>query len=82
MVYWATPKVEETLEANKWPGVYCDRNEIQEHRFKDTIAHGVLDINDSRKTLMSADRHYQRKKKALDRSLETARQRATTKAEA
>jgi hypothetical protein len=82
LVYWATPKVEESLEASKWPGVYRDRNEIQEHRFKDMIAHGALKINYGRKTLMGADRHHQRKKEALDRSLETARQRMDRKAEA
>jgi hypothetical protein len=74
--------VNETLEAKKWPGVYRDRNEIQEHRFKDMIAHGALKINYGRKTLMGPDRHHQRKKEELDRSLEAARERLDKKAEA
>jgi len=82
LVYWATPKVGEILEASKWPGVYRDRNEIQEHCFKDMNAHGALNINYGRKTLMGPDRHHQRKKEALDRSLETARERMDKKVEA
>jgi hypothetical protein len=82
LVYWGTPKVKEALEANEWPGVYRDRNEIQEHRFKDMIAHGALKINYGRKTLMGPDRHQQRKKEECDRSLEAARARMDKKAEA
>lgn len=82
LVYWGTPKVAEALEASEWPGVYRDRNEMQEHRFKDMIAHGALDINYGRKALMGADRHHQRKKEDLDRSLEAARERVDKKAEA
>jgi hypothetical protein len=82
LVYWATPKVEEVLEASQWPQVYRNRNEIQEHRFKDMIDHGGLDINYGRKTLIGPDRHHQRKKEDLDRSLETARERVDKKAEA
>jgi hypothetical protein len=82
LVYWATPRVTEALETSAWPGVSRDRNEMQEHRFKDMIDHGALDSNYGRKTLMGADRHHQRKKEALDQSLETARQRVDKKAEA
>src|SRR5215471_10040682 len=45
LVYWGTPKVQDALEAKEWPGVYRERNEIQEHRFKDMLDHGALDIN-------------------------------------
>jgi hypothetical protein len=82
LVYWATPKVKETLEAKTWPGVYRERNEIQEHRFKDMIAHGALKINYGRKTLMGPDRHHQRKQEELARALEAARERLDKKAEA
>jgi hypothetical protein len=82
LVYWGTPKVKEALEAIEWPGVYRERNEIQEHRFKEMIAHGALKINYGRKTLMGPDRHHQRKKEEFDRSLEAARERMDKKAEA
>src|SRR6266566_1662470 len=39
LVYWGTPKVEDTLEASEWPRVYRERNEIQEHSFKSMIDH-------------------------------------------
>lgn len=82
LVYRATPKVAETLAASEWPGVYRERNEIQEHRFKDMIDHGAFNINYGRKTLMGPDRHHQRKQEELARSLETARERLDKKAEA
>ena len=82
LVYWGTPKVKDALEAKEWPGVYRERNERQEHRFKDMIDHGALDINYGRKTIIGADRHHQRKQAQLDQSLETAHKRVDKKAEA
>jgi hypothetical protein len=82
LVYWGTPKVKDALEAKEWPGVYRERNEIQEHRFKDMIDHGALDINYGRKKISGADRHHQRKQVPLDQSLETAHKRVDKKAEA
>src|SRR5205807_9854194 len=81
LVYWGTPKVKDALEAKEWPGVYRARNEIQEHRFKDMIDHGALDINYGRKKISGADRHHQRKQVQLDQSLETAHKRVDKKAE-
>ena len=82
LVYWGTPKVKDALEAQEWPGVYRERNERQEHRFKDMIDHGALDINYGRKKILGADRHHQRKQAQLDQSLETAHKRVDKKAEA
>ena len=82
LVYWGTPKVKDALEAKEWPGVYRARNEIQEHRFKDMIDHGALEINYGRQKILGADRHHQRKQVHLDQSLETAHKRVDKKAEA
>jgi hypothetical protein len=82
LVYWGTPQVQDALEAQEWPGVYRERNEIQEHRFKDMIDHGALNINYGRKKLLGADRHHQRKQAHLEQSLETANKRADKKAAA
>ncbi len=82
LVYWGTPKVKDALEAKEWPGVYRARNEIQEHRFKDMIDHGALEINYGRQKILGADRHQQRKQVHLDQSLETAHKRVDKKAEA
>ncbi len=78
----------ETLEdgtrvySGPWKGVYRERNEIQEHRFKDMIDHGALDINYGRKKILGADRHHQRKQVHLEQSLETAHKRVDKKAAA
>jgi hypothetical protein len=82
LVYWGTPKVKQALEVQEGPGIYRERNEIQEHRFKDMIDHGALDINYGRKKMLGADRHHQRKQAQLDQSLETAHMRVDKKAEA
>jgi hypothetical protein len=75
LVYWGTPQVQDALEAQEWPRVYRERNEIQEHRFKDMIDHGALNINYGRKKILGADRHHQRQQVQLAQSLETARKR-------
>jgi len=82
LVYWGTPKVQDALEAKEWPGVYRERNEIQEHRFKDMIDHGALNTNYGRKKILGADRHQQRKQAQLDQSLATAHKRVDKKAAA
>src|SRR5216683_7908659 len=82
LVYWGTPKVQDALEAKEWPGVYRERNEIQEPRFKDMIDHGALNTNYGRKKILGADRHQQRKQAQLDQSLETAHKRVDKKAAA
>jgi hypothetical protein len=82
LVYWGTPKVQDALEAKEWPGVYRERNEIQEHRFKDMIDHGALHTNYGRKTILGADRYQQRKQAQLAQSLETAHKRVDKKAAA
>ncbi len=46
------------------------------------IAHGGLDINHGRKTILGPDRHHQRKQAQLEASLETAHERVNTKEEA
>lgn len=82
LVYWGTPQVQDALEAKAWPGVYRARNAIQEHRFKDMIDHGALNINYGRKKMLGADRHHQRKQAHLAQSLERAHKRVDKKAAA
>ena len=82
LVYWGTPKVKDVLEAKEWPRVYRERNERQEHRFKDMIDHGALNINYGRKQILGVDRHHQRKQAQLAQSLETAHKRVDKKAAA
>jgi len=82
VVYWGTPKMKDALEAQEWPQVYRERNEIQEHRFKDMIDHGALNINYGRKKILGADRHHQRKQAQLAQSLETAHKRVDKQAAA
>jgi hypothetical protein len=82
LVYWATPKVDKAVETCEWPRLYRERNEIQELSFKGMIAHGGLDINYGRKTIMSPDRHHQRKQAQLEQSLKGADERLSKKAEA
>ncbi len=82
LVYWGTPKVKEALEVSQWPRVYRERNAIQELSFKSMIAHGGLEINHGRKTILGPDRHHQRKQAHLEASLATAHERVNKKEEA
>lgn len=82
LVYWGTPKVEDLLEKSEWPQVYRERNAIQELSFKGMIDHGGLNINHGRKTVLSPDRHHQRKQEQLEVSLEKANNRVEKKTEA
>lgn len=82
LVYWGTPKVEETVDKSEWPRLYRERNAIQELSFKGMIDHGGLDINYGRKTILGPDRHHQRKQEQLERSLESAQKRIAKKTEA
>src|SRR5438067_2211395 len=59
LVYWGTPQVQDALEAHEWPGGYRERNERQEHRFKDMIDHGALNTIYGRKKMLGADRQQQ-----------------------
>ena len=82
LMYWGTPKVKEALEVSQWPRVYRERNTIQELSFKSMIDHGGLDINHGRKTILGLDRHHQRKKEHLEKSLETTHERVDKKEKA
>jgi hypothetical protein len=82
LVYWGTPALKAALDAMEWPRVYRERTEIQENSFKRMIAHGALDINYGRKKIIGPDRHQQRKREALEASVQTAQQRASKKIEA
>jgi hypothetical protein len=82
LVSWGTPQVQDALEAQEWPGVSRERNESQEHRFKDMIDHGARNTNYGRQTLRGADRQQQRKQAHLDQSLETAHKRVDKQAAA
>ena len=75
VVYWGTPKVEETVEATAWPQVYRERNALQEHSFKRLSDHGALNTNYGRKKIVGPDRHQQRAQEKLDKALEGLQQR-------
>ena len=79
--YWATPKVKDALEATEWPKGYRDRNEMQDNSFKRMIDHGALNTNYGRKKVIGPDRHQQRDREALDKSLEVAHKRVDKKTE-
>ncbi len=81
LVYWATPQVKDALEATEWPKVYRERNEIQENSFKRMIDHGALNTNYGRKKVIGPDRHQQRDREVLDKSLEVAHKRVDKKTE-
>jgi hypothetical protein len=81
LVYWGTPKVQDTLAATEWPRVYRERNEIQENGFKRMIDHGALDTNYGRKMIIGPDRHQQRARAKLDQSLMAAQKRLDKKVE-
>jgi hypothetical protein len=82
LVYWGTPALKAALDVMQWPRVYRERTEIQENSFKRMIAHGALDINYGRKKIVGPDRHQQRKREALEASLQTAQQGVTKRVEA
>jgi hypothetical protein len=82
LVYWGTPKVKEALETTDWPRVYRERNELQESSFKRMIDHGALDTNYGRKRIVGPDRHQQRERETLNKSIEGAQKRVEKKAAA
>jgi hypothetical protein len=82
VVYWGTPTLKAAVAPTEWPRLYRARTEMQENSFKRMIDHGGLDTNHGRKKIVGPDRHQQRKREALDASLETAQQRLDKKSEA
>jgi len=82
LVYWGTPQVKEALDVREWPRVYRERNAIQELSFKSMIAHGGLEINHGRKTILGPDRHHQRKQEHLEASLATVHKQVNKQEEA
>jgi hypothetical protein len=81
LVYWGTPKVQDAFAATAWPRVDRERNEIQENGFKRLIAHGALNTNYGRKTIVGPDRHQQRAREKLDQALLAAHKRLAQKTE-
>ena len=81
-VYWGTPKVQAILEPAEWPQVYRERNELQENSFKRMKDHGALETNYGRKIIVGPDRHQQRKRDKIEKSLGKATERLETRAEA
>ncbi len=82
LVYWGTPRVKAILEPAEWPQVYRERNELQENSFKRMKDHGALETNYGRKIIVGPDRHQQRKRDKLEKSLGTATERVETRAKA
>jgi hypothetical protein len=70
LVFWGTSKVLASLPYLEWPQVYRDRNEIQEKSFKRMIAHEALNVNYGIKKIEWPDRHQQRAKEAVEKSIE------------
>lgn len=66
LVYWGTPKLQESLPAVEWPEVYSRRTEIQENSFKRMIHNGALNVNFGIKKIVGPDRHKERKLKKLE----------------
>lgn len=74
--FWGTPKFAEVVDYIEWPGMYSQRNGIQENSFKRMKAYGALDVNFGTKKIITEDRHQQRaiesleeKKKAVDEKI-------------
>ncbi|CAK8711354.1 hypothetical protein KKHLCK_16130 [Candidatus Electrothrix laxa] len=65
LVYWGTPKLQESLPPVEWPEVYSRRTEIQENSFKRMINNGALNVNFGIKKIVGPDRHKERKVKVL-----------------
>jgi hypothetical protein len=82
LVYWGTPRRLDALVPLAWPGVYRQRNEIQENSFKRMIEHGALNLNYGRKTIVGADRHQQRQRAKLEEDLASSHRRLEDKAAA
>ena len=80
--YGGSPQVKAELEAHQWPEVYRARTEMQDNAFQRMRAHGALDSNVGRKTILGPDRHQQRKQDQLDASWESAQKRVDKKTEA
>ncbi|MCP4396084.1 MAG: hypothetical protein GY801_02065 [bacterium] len=59
LAHWGTSTVKATLDLLQWPGVYRQRNEVQEQSFKRMKAHGALDVNDGITKIVGPDRHQQ-----------------------
>jgi hypothetical protein len=80
-VSWGTPQRKAMVEVSQWPQLYRERTERQENSFKRMIDPGALETNYGRKKIVGPDRHQQRKREALEASLETAQQRVANKVE-
>jgi hypothetical protein len=81
-VDWGSAKVKADLEAREWPQGYRTRTELQENAFKRMIAHGALDINAGRKTIVGSDRHPQRAEAKVRTSFDAAQSRVEKKSRA
>jgi hypothetical protein len=66
LVYWGTPKLQESLPQVEWPEVYSRRTEIQENSFKRMIKNGALNVNFGIKKIEGPDRHQERKLTKLE----------------
>src|SRR6266567_5739804 len=70
LVFWGTSAVKETLAPLEWPGVYRERNEMQEKSFKRMIAHGALNVNYGIKKIIGPDRHQMRAREEVKKAVE------------
>ncbi len=64
--YWGTSTIKDRYDALEWPGLYADRNEIQENGFKRMKKHGALEVNYGIKKITGPDRHHERKVEKLE----------------
>jgi len=82
VVYWGPPQGQDACAATAWPRGYRARNEIQATGFKRLLAHGALNTNDGRTTMVGPDRHQQRARATRDQALLAAQKRLDQKSEA
>ena len=81
LVYWGNKTFKESLSPLKWPETYCARTEVQENSFKRMIAHGKLKVNFGTKRIMVPDRHQERKRKKLQKKIESREKKLKRKKE-
>ncbi len=79
LVFWGTSAVKETLAPLEWPGVYRERNEMQEKSFKRMIAHGALNVNYGIKKIIGPDRHQMRAREEVNQALLAAHEKVEKK---
>jgi len=77
--FWGNCEFGKRFSYSQWPELYTRRTELQENSFKRMIEHGKLNVNFGTKTIMTQDRHQERKIKITDENLSGIRTRKEKK---